>query len=65
MPALFTIDLATVKLRQFLTSFPGLCRWHIAVKSQMFLNRTTIDCFDLIYALHLVPLQNIYTRKWA
>ena len=52
MPGLLTIDLAMVKWRQFLTSFPGLC-WHIAVKPQMFLNRTTIVCFDLI----TVPLQ--------
>ena len=65
MTGLLTIDLATVKWRQFLTSFPGLCCWHIAVKPQMFLNRTTIGCFDLIYALHLVPLQNINTRKRA
>ena len=65
MLGLLTIDLAMVKWRQCLTSFPDLCCWHIAVKPQMFLNRTTIYCFDLIYALHLVPLQNINTRKRA
>ena len=53
MPGLLTIDLTTVKLHQFLTGFPGLCCQHIGVKSQLFLSKTTIDYFDLIYVLHL------------